>query len=59
MTESYDAHGYQSKQEYERFLHLRCFVLVNNMSIRYQQMKSKGNQTLELENSPQIWKYYE
>ena len=38
---------------------LRCFVWVNNMSIRCPQMKSKGNQTLELENTPQNWKYYE
>jgi hypothetical protein len=27
------------------------------MNIKYQQMKSKGNQTSELENSPKYWKY--
>ncbi len=35
----------------------RCFIWVNNMNIKYQQMKSKGNQISELENSPKYWKY--
>ena len=41
-----------------KIIPLRCFVWVEDLNLKYQQIKAKDNQILELENNSKNWKYY-